>query len=495
MKRNALKKIALLLAVVMSLTLCAFAAEVDYGKKLDEALALYRNNGLYSDNETDYVREALIEMFGEDPDLFYTLVNKIYSRDDRYSKYMTPQVYEQAYEQTNTMVGIGVVITASEDGYLVVESLMEGPAKEAGILPGDKLIAIDGMDITGYLPAEASAFIRGKEGTNVKIKVLRGDKRIDFTVRRATVAISDVASAYISDKIGYIELSYFHGINTFIDFMQVYDEFEESGVNTVILDLRNNPGGELNCLVNIMDNVIPEAEVPYLMAWQTKPFRVNMFCSEGYGWKFNKLIILVNNQTASAAEIMAGSMQDLGYAVVVGEQTYGKGFGQRHIETSDGDEAIITSLELKLPVRGSYDGVGIKPDYEVSMKLTPYKLPYLTALKTKSDASKIKTDNVRAIEERLTCLGYFYGEADDVWDTRTVHAINLFCRDNNLPMISSICKWDVIEKIDKAAKNLEYKFVLEDRQLEKAIELAEEYAASDKPAQSIDASRINFNGQ
>ncbi|MBQ7054949.1 MAG: PDZ domain-containing protein, partial [Oscillospiraceae bacterium] len=260
MKRKALKTIALVLAVAMSLSLCAFAAEVDYGKKLDEALALYKDNGLYSNNDTDYVREALLEMFEEDAELFYKLVNKIYGRDDRYSKYMTPEKYEESYEQTNSMVGIGVVITTTDDGYLTVQSLMDGPAKAAGILPGDKIVEVDGMDITGYLPAEAGAFIRGKEGTNVKLKILRGEEKLELYVRRATVATSDVTSAYISDKIGYIELSYFHGINTFIDFMEAYDDFEEKGVNTIILDLRNNPGGELNCLINIMDNVIPEKE-------------------------------------------------------------------------------------------------------------------------------------------------------------------------------------------------------------------------------------------
>ena len=111
-----------------------------------------------------------------------------------------------------------------------------------------------------------------------------------------------------------------------------------------------------------------------------------------------------------------------------------------------------------------------------------------------TDASKIKTDNVRAIEERLKCLGYFYGEADDEWDKRTVHAINLFCRDNNLPQIGSVCKWELIEQIDHATQNLKYKYVAEYKPLDKAIELAEEFAASDKKAVRTDNSKINFNG-
>ncbi|MBQ6901398.1 MAG: PDZ domain-containing protein [Oscillospiraceae bacterium] len=492
MKTKIVKSMAAFLALIMLLCTAAFAADVDYGAKLDEALGIYKSYGLYSDDNTDYVRETLIEMFEEDPSLFYDFVNRIYGRDDRYSKFLTPEKYEETYELTNTMVGIGVVISTSDDGYLTVDSVMTGPAKTAGILPGDKLVEVDGMNVEGYLPAEAAAIIRGKEGTTVKLKILRGEEMLELSAKRAQVATSEVTASYVSDEIGYIKFSHFNGINAFIDFMEAYDDFEINGVNTVIIDLRDNPGGQLDCLVNLMDNIVPEKDIPYLMSWQSKPMKINIFQSEGYGWEFNKLVILVNKNTASAAELMAGSLQDLGYAVVVGEQTFGKGKGQMHLETSDGDEAIVTSLELKLPTTGSYDEVGITPDHKVSMKITPYKLPYLAPLKAKSDASKIKTDNVKALEQRLSALGYFYAEPDDTWDKRTVHAINIFCRENNLSPISSICRWDLIQKIDKAARNLEHKLQVEDTQLERAIEIAEEYAKSDKKAQRIDLNLIDF---
>ena len=189
---------------------------------------------------------------------------------------------------------------------------------------------------------------------------------------------------------------------------------------------------------------------------------------------------------------MAGAMQDLGYAVVVGKTTYGKGMGQTHLATSDGDEAIVTILDLKLPVSGSYDGIGIKPDYEVDLKITPYKLPYLTPLKKYSVASKIKTANVKALEERLEVLGYFFAEPDDVWDNRTLVAINTYCRDNGINKITSTCSWELIEKIDESAHQLESKKVVEDTQLERAIKIAEKYAASDEKAQCVDIDLIDF---
>ncbi|MBQ9985459.1 MAG: PDZ domain-containing protein [Oscillospiraceae bacterium] len=492
MKKGFIRSVATLLAVVMMLALCAAAADVDYNAKIDEALDIYKSFGLFSNDDTDYLREAIVEMMEEDPNLFYEIMERIYSRDDRYSHYLSSEGYEENYQSENTMVGIGVVIAATDDGYLTVQGVSEGPAKKAGIQVGDKLVEADGMNIEGYLPEEAVNFIKGKEGTSVRIKVLRGEELLTFNVKRATIATSDVTSAYIDDKIGYIKLSHFNGITSFIDFMKVYDEFEEKGINTVILDLRNNPGGQLDCLINLMDNIIPKADVPYLTTWQAKPLKVTTYTTEGYGWEFNKFVILVNGQTASASEIMAGAMQDLGYAVVVGDTTYGKGRGQVHMETSTGDEAVVTALELKLPVSGGYDAIGIEPDYKVSLRLEQYKLPYLTPLKSKMDASKIKTENVRALEERLRELGYFYSTPDDVWDKRTVHAVNLFCRDNNLTQITSICKWELIQKIDDAAHKLEYKYVPNDTQLEKAIEIAKTYSESDKKAECVDQSVIDF---
>ena len=492
MKKKVLKIVSVLVALVMSLSAFVFAAEVDYEYKLNEALAIYRNFGLFSDDDTDYVKEALIEMFEESPELFYTLVNKIYERDDRYSHYMSPEEYEESYVMESSMVGIGVVITNLGDKYLTVDSVSDGPAKRAGILAGDKLIKANDISLENFSPTEAAEIIRGEAGTKVKLTVLRGEEELTFYVTREKIIISDVTAEIIDEKVGYIKLANFSGIHAFIDFMEAYDDFEEAGVNTIVLDLRDNRGGSLDCLINLMDNILPEQGIPYLMSWQSKPLKVNIYQSEGYGWEFNKFVILVNENSASASEIMAGSMRDLGYATIVGETTFGKGMGQNHIKTSDGDEAIITSLELKLPTSGGYDEIGIVPDHKVSKTLRKFTLPYLTPLVKHSPISKIKTQNVKAVEERLEALGYFTGEPDNNWDNDTVRAINFFCRAYKLPTITSICSWETIEKIDKEARNLENKYYIEDTQLEVAIRLAKEYSKSDEKAKCIDINEIDF---
>ena len=495
MKKSLLRSIALVLALCLSLSLFAFAAdEVDYGKKFDEAFGIYTSLTLFKENEIDYIREALIESFEADPDFFYEFMNRIYEKNDRYSHYMAPQKYEASYGNKNTMVGIGVTISMSEDSeYLTVQSVTsKGPAANAGILPGDKLLTADGISLRGFAPAEASMAIRGEAGTYVEIKVLRGTETITFSVQRASLTLSDVNESIIDDKIGYLELKQFEGLRTFIDFIEAYKEFRDAEVNTIILDLRNNRGGSLECFINIMDNIVPKKGVPYLMTWQAQPMNVKVYETEGYGFEINKFVILVNEYTASAAELLAGSLQDLGYGVVVGKTSQGKGMGQRHIQTSTGDEAVVTVLDLKLPTSGSYDGIGIKPDFDVDLKYTPYKLPYMTRIVSRTNVSKIKTANIKALEERLSLLGYFYDTPDNNWDDRTVFALNMFCRDKNLPKVTSMCSWELLEEIDAETKALEQKYIIEDTQLERAIKLAREYAASDKKAECIDLDLIDF---
>lgn len=496
MKKKVLKTLALTLALVLSLSLFAFAAEeeVDYGLKYDEALAIYNSHTLFDIEGEDYIRDILISFFEEDPDFFYEFMNRVYERHDRYSHYMAPQKYEQSYGNNNTLVGIGVTITKDEEsGLLTIKSVnSSGPAAKAGLKPGDKFLSVDGYDVRGFEPAEAGMAVRGKAGTTTELKLQRGEEVLTFNVTRGVVALSDIDSYITEDKIGYMQIKRFDGIHTYIDFIEAYQKFEKEGVTTVIFDLRDNLGGSMDCFINMMDNIVPKKDVPYLMAWQAKPMSLDIFQTAGYGFEVNKFVILINENTASAAELLAGSLQDLGYGVVVGKTSTGKGMGQRHIETSTGDEAVVTVLDLKLPVSGSYDGIGIIPDYEVDVKLTPYKLPRLISLEKKTVASKIKTANVKAIEQRLALLGYFYGEPDSNWDNRTVFALNMFCRDYNLPKVTSVCSWELIEKIDAETHALEQKYILEDKQLDRAFEIAEEYAKSDKKAECIDIDSIDF---
>ncbi len=495
-KTRFLKIAALLLAFCTVFSFVAMAAEeekeVDYGAKLDVALELYKTYGLFSDENTDYIREGLIELFKEDETLFYKLMDKIYNSEDRYSHYMAPEVYDESYVTASSMVGIGIVVSFDEEKGLVITSVSDGPAKAAGVKAGDVIIAVDGIDVRGYVPSMAVDLIKGEENTSVRVAVMRGDERKDFNITRQKIAISSVSGSKVSDKIGYLKLEHFDGIRAFMDFMDIYDDFRDSGINTIVLDLRDNNGGGLDCLINLIDNIIPEKDIPYLSTWSSKPMSLKTYVTEGYGFEFNKFVILVNERTASAAEVMAGAMQDLGYAVVVGEKTYGKGMAQFHIKLLDGDEAIITTTQLKLPISGSYDGVGIIPDYQVALDIKPYTLPYLMPLKPKSDISKIKTDNILAVEQRLYELGYLYGEPDNVWDTYTVHAINLFCRAEGLSQISSRCSWDIIEKIDEATRALTEKVVITDTQLEKALELAEIYSKSEEKAKCTVLDKIDF---
>ncbi len=497
MKKVSMLRVAsLVLVFALSFSLCAFAAEekVDYGAKLDEARSLYANYGLFSDGKTDYIREALISMFEEDESLFYEFMEKIYSSRDRYSHYMKPEVYDVSYDLYDSMSGIGVSISANEEGApIVTDVTYGGPAHEAGIMAGDIFATVDGVDVTNYLPAMIADLVKGKEGTTVRISVIRGDERKSFSVVREVLKVSSVSATALGDNIGYIKLSHFDGIDAFMDFMDAYEGLQENGANTYILDLRNNSGGDMSCLINLMDNIIPEKGIPYMISWQTKPMALSTYTSEGYGKEFNKFIILVNEYTASTAEMMAGALSDLGYAELVGQTTYGKGMAQLHVTTSSGDLAIVTAMQTKLPVRGNYDGEGLVPDHEVALETMKYPMPVMRPLKKYNGISVAHNENIYATEQRLYELGYLYTQPDEVYDQYTIHAINMFCKNNGLPQIKNFCKWEIVEKIDEAVQELAKKNIVLDTQLEEAIKIAKKYAEAKEPAKCIDMSKITFS--
>ena len=303
-KRGFLKIAALVLAFCTFFSLAAAAVEenkTDYGAKLDFAIELYKSYGLFADENTDYIREGLIKLFEEDDELFYKFMDTIYNSGDRYSHYMAPEVYDRSYITESSMVGIGITVSFSETEGLVITSVSSGPAKAAGIKAGDVLVAVDGVDVRSYIPAMVVDLIKGEENTKVKISVMRDGGTVTFNVTRQRITVSSVSASKISDKIGYLKLEHFNGIVAFMDFMNAYDDFRDSGINTIILDLRDNNGGGIDCLVNLIDNIIPEKGVPYMSTWSTKPMSLKTYTTEGYGFEFNKFVILVNERTASAA--------------------------------------------------------------------------------------------------------------------------------------------------------------------------------------------------
>jgi len=286
--------------------------------------------------------------------------------EDKYSYYMDKESFESFLESNEgNYVGIGVVVTISEDKSIQVLNVYENtPAYKAGIKTGDKIIKVDGKDVDYNNYEEAIQMIKGKENTQVKITVYRESeaKTIEFDVNRSSVDVPTVAHKMLENSIGYILISKFDGV-TYDQFHQAYNDLTEQGMKGLIIDLRENPGGLLNTVVKITDMLVPEGYITYIEDKNGK--KTYEYSDKEY---FNKpLAIIVNGHSASASEVLSGAVKDTKAGKLVGTQTYGKGVVQNVYKLSDGSGVKVTIAKYYTPSGVCIDGEGITPDYVVEL--------------------------------------------------------------------------------------------------------------------------------
>jgi carboxyl-terminal processing protease len=239
---------------------------------------------------------------------------------------------------------------------------MEGSsAQAAGLEVGDYIVSIDGQDVTGKTLQEISVLCIGDEGTSIKIGVKRGDKVLEFTMKREPISLDMVEYSINKDNIGYMRIKQFGG-NCEALFNEGMDEFEKQNVKGIIFDLRDNPGGYLNTVVAMLNRLLPEGTIVYT---EDKYGNRDTETSDA-AFVDIPMVLLVNGNTASASEIFAGAIQDYGMGQVVGTRTYGKGVVQVVLPiSSTGGGIKITASQYFTPKGRSIDGNGIYPDYYV----------------------------------------------------------------------------------------------------------------------------------
>ena len=302
------------------------------------------------------------------------------SLDDPHSVYMDPGLYHRLTEQTEgAFGGIGVYM-GFKGGKVSILSVMDNtPGARAGLKANDEIIAVDGTPVSEIKSEEVAMRIRGKVGTEVSLTVRRDgeDDRI-FTITRDTIKVATAVGTMLDGEndLGYIRIASFSE-NTAVEFRQAFDELKQKGMNGLIIDLRQNPGGLLASVVDIADLVVPKGLIVSVVERNGK--------REEYTSKLEQIpcpmVVLIDGNSASASEILAGALKDTQAATIVGETSYGKGSVQAVIPLFHDDAIKLTIAKYYTPSGISIDGTGIKPDVPVALDTTANEDTQLTKAK------------------------------------------------------------------------------------------------------------------
>ena len=285
---------------------------------------------------------------------------------DPYSQYLTAEEMAKLSETTTgKFQGIGVIISPDEDGTVTVISPIKGsPADRAGIESGDKILKINGKDFSAEKINEASKEMRGEKGTTVKILLLKKKnlKTEEVEIKREEIKIDSIIKDKIGD-LGYIGITMFDE-ETGKDFVKALNELTSEGVKGIILDMRGNPGGVVDAAVEIGDAILPKTSFVTL-----KDNKGEVVQDYKLDDKYNdiKMVVLVNEGSASASEILAGAIRDLDRAKIIGKTSYGKGVVQNVMSLPGGDGLKLTTSEYFTPSGKSINKKGIVPDIEVDL--------------------------------------------------------------------------------------------------------------------------------
>ena len=287
---------------------------------------------------------------------------------DPFSNYEEPERFKTTIEDTRgKFPGIGIVLSAKNNAFEIVSVMEDAPAMKAGLRPGDVLLEVDGKDIRLLSLSECVKRIKGAPGTSLKLKIYRpeGDLTKEFTITRAEIALTSVkAVGMIADKTGYLRITQFSA-STAADVEKAVGKLRKDGAESLIIDVRNNPGGLLNSAVETLSRFLPEDKLAVSVEGRAEEtIRHNTVNC----WKDRDIpvVILVNENSASAAEILAACMQDYKRAILVGSKTFGKGSVQVLIPLSDGGALRITTAKYYTPSRRLIHGNGISPDITVN---------------------------------------------------------------------------------------------------------------------------------
>ncbi len=429
------KFLSVILTVLLLVTSMPFACaqgnvrgnfESFYIKTIVGAMA---DNYKFGISEGEIYDAVMDYVLTQHPELLEGMLEAAASTMDEHTYYMPAEVLDEFYEYVdNSYVGIGVTVERVKEAVMISEVRRGGPADLAGLIAGDLIICVNGENVTNLDINSVSQKVRGEAGTTVELTIRRGEEEFNVVCERKLVKVGSVTHEIDNErKVGYIYISSFNS-TTKDGVSEALTSFGYQDIKNVIIDLRNNPGGELDAALNTLSMFVPKNKV-----------LVNIVGADGRETKlysqanFNKLkyelVVIVNENSASAAELFAGAIRDNKAGTVIGTKTYGKGTVQTmmNLKNPEGHnlgDIKLTTAEYFLPSGDSVNKKGVRPDIIVKNEEVPLNDGSFSELEFRAryflgDVG----EGVLAIKERLSALGLLTGEVNDVFDIETEEAV------------------------------------------------------------------------
>jgi len=289
------------------------------------------------------------------------------SLGDPHSMYMKTSMYKALKEHTaGAFGGIGVTMGFKDDKVTIMSVLEGTPGEKVGLKVGDEILSVDGTPVSEYQPEEVALHIRGEEGTEVKLMIHRADEEDkEYSIRRDTIKVPSAKGKMLSENgMGYIRIASF-GENTGAEFREEYEKLKDEGMAGLIVDLRQNPGGLITSCVEVADMLVPKGNIVSVVQRDGSREDYDSTLEESS----LPIVVLIDDNSASAAEILAGALQDREAATIVGTKSYGKGSVQVVVPLFHNDGLKLTIAKYYTPSGKCIDGIGIEPD--ITVNLTP----------------------------------------------------------------------------------------------------------------------------
>ena len=366
-KSDDMKKIKFLLLIlfcVFYLNKTVISAEIDIYKKID----------LFGE-VLEKINKEYVDEFNQSESMD-SAINGLLQSLDPYSSYMSPKIFDEMQTETSgEFGGLGIEVSMEAGVVKVISPIDDTPASRAGLKAGDYIVKINDVQVQGKSLSEAVDLMRGPVGSGIELTVRRRGERkaLTFNIIREVIQVQSVKSEIIDENIGYIRLTSFNDNSSDQIEKQIKKLKKDKNLNSFILDLRNNPGGLLSQAIKISDFFLENGEIVSTKSRKSSENR-KWFAKKGDITNGKTLIVLINYGSASASEIVAGALKDHKRAILLGENSYGKGSVQSIIPLKNKGAIRLTVAKYYLPSGKSISEVGVSPDIEIDEELDDFKI-------------------------------------------------------------------------------------------------------------------------